>query len=152
MSTHHAARSTRISARSLAAAVAATTLATGLVVATAPAASADPIRSCPDGRVCLFFNSGFAGARADYRRSDAGMGNELFDDRRGNGFNVQVNDNAASIVNNTGDFIAVFDGPACTGRGAQLPGRSSYDLSRFSLKNKVSSISIPGSACVNRSQ
>ena len=79
-------------------------LSASAVLAGAPAANASGTgTACPSARVCFYFNSDFQGARADYANSDATMGNELFTDGPAgrNGWGVQVNNNAASLINNT---------------------------------------------------
>lgn len=138
----------------IASAVAAVALTGGAVAATAPAASASPIRSCPDGRFCFFFNSNFEGARADFRYSDAGLGNELFDDRTGSGYNVQVNNNAASFVNNRGVTVYLYNVAGCDGSNPiRVPQGAAFNLAEFGGKNAISSVLVAdGSACVNRDQ
>ncbi|MFJ6376313.1 peptidase inhibitor family I36 protein [Pseudarthrobacter oxydans] len=130
-------------------------------LAGAPAANASGSgTACPSGRVCFYFNSDFQGARADYAYSDAGMGNELFTDGPAgrNGWGVQVNNNAASVINNSGHTLYLYTEPNCdvrsmVGGGGLFPG-TRYNLAAFNAKNDISSIQIAGvgSDCISRDQ
>lgn len=138
-------------------------LALGAVafLAGAPAASASGSGTeCPSGRVCFYFNSDFQGARADYVYSDAGMGNELFTDGPAgrSGWGVQVNNNAASVINNSGHTLYLYRDANCAyysgvGGGGLFPG-TRYNLSIWNAKNDISSIQIAGvgSDCISRDQ
>lgn len=70
--------------------------------------------------MCFYFNSDFQGARADYAYSDAGLGNELFTDGRAgrNRWGVQVSNNAASVINNTGKQLYWYKDANCDYRDA----------------------------------
>ncbi len=131
----------------------------GAGVFAAPASAEGSGTACPTNRVCFYFNSDFGGARADYRYSDANMGNELFTDGPygRDGWGVQVNNNAASVKNRSGSTVYFFDRPDCTlYAGESAPGIGpgvDINLASVGLKNKVSSFLISdGSACVNRDQ
>ena len=130
-------------------------LSASAILAGAPAAGASGTgTACPSGRVCFYFNSDFQGARADYANSDATMGNELFTDGPvgRNGWGVQVNNNAASLVNNTYAYITIYDNPGCEGYAWYIqPGER---LNLGAMKNRVSSIHVAynGGACLDRDQ
>ncbi|WP_035753764.1 peptidase inhibitor family I36 protein [Arthrobacter nitrophenolicus] len=136
-------------------------LGAGAFLAGAPAANASGSgTACPSGRVCFHFNSDFQGARADYAYSDAGMSNELFTDGPAgrNGWGVQVNNNAASVINNSGHTLYLYTEANCNawsmvGGGGLFPG-TRYNLSAFNAKNDISSIQIAGvgSDCISRDQ
>jgi hypothetical protein len=51
---------------------------TAAPAAQAAAGAAATIYGCPGYHFCFYFNSGYAGARADYLLSDANLGDELF--------------------------------------------------------------------------
>ncbi|GGL22922.1 peptidase inhibitor family I36 protein [Phycicoccus endophyticus] len=124
-------------------------------LAGAPTASAGT--PCPSNRLCFYFNSDFAGARADYRRSDATMTNELFSDGGGSGYNVVVNNNAASVRNRTGEVVYLFNRAHCTlAAGESAPGLApgaNVNLASVGLKNKVSSFLIVNKGrCIDRDQ
>lgn len=130
-------------------------LGAGAFLTGAPAANASGSgTACPSGRVCFYFNSDFQGARADYANSDAGMGNELFTDGPAgrNGWGVQVNNNAASLINNTYGYITIYDSPGCVGYAWNI--NMLEGLSLGEMKNRVSSIYISdgGGACISRDQ
>jgi hypothetical protein len=104
--------------------------------------------------VCFYFNSDFQGARADYANSDSTMGNELFTDGPvgRNGWGVQVNNNSASLINNTFAYITIYDNPGCEGYAWYIqPGER---LNLGAMKNRVSSIYVAydGGACLDRDQ
>lgn len=125
------------------------------ILAGAPAAGASGTgTACPSGRVCFYFNSNFQGARADYANSDAGMGNELFTDGPAgrNGWGVQVNNNAASLINNTWAYITIYDSPDCVGYAWNINSQERLNLGE--MKNRVSSIYVHynGGACISRDQ
>lgn len=92
-------------------------LLAGGAVAMPSAAEAATSSTCPSGSLCLYFNSNFAGARADLRKTDAALNNELFNDGRSgaNGWNVQVGNNSASVWNRTGRDVWLFNGGSCFG-------------------------------------
>jgi hypothetical protein len=130
-------------------------------LAGAPAANASGTgTACPSERVCFYFNSDFQGARADYAYSDAGLGNELFTDGPAgrNGWGVQVNNNAASVINNTGKHLYWYKDANCDYRGGSgvLPPGSRVNLSTINAKNDISSIFLWGSdggaECIHRDQ
>ncbi|CAN7505569.1 peptidase inhibitor family I36 protein [Terrabacter sp. LjRoot27] len=139
----------------------AATLALSGVVAVTSATTGSASGSgttCPTNRVCFYFNSDFGGARADYQYSDATMGNELFTDGPSgrSGWGVQVNDNAASVINHTGEYVWVFEGAGCS-EGATPPYRldpgEQVNLGAKNLKNKVSSFFVVDTgACIDRDQ
>ncbi|GGI83816.1 peptidase inhibitor family I36 protein [Pseudarthrobacter scleromae] len=139
------------------AATAAAVLALGAstFLAGAPAANASGTgTACPSARVCFYFNSDFQGARADYANSDATMGNELFTDGPvgRNGWGVQVNNNAASLINNTYAYITIYDSPGCEGYAWYIQPGDRLNLG--TMKNRVSSIYVAynGGACLDRDQ
>lgn len=133
-------------------------LGAGAFLTGAPAASASGSgTACPSGRVCFYFNSDFQGARADYAYSDAGMGNELFTDGPAgrNGWGVQVNNNAASVINNTGHPVVLHRDANCdyTSIVEAVPNGGRANLSVWNAQNDVSSILIGnGSDCISRDQ
>lgn len=126
------------------------------LLASAPAASASGSgTACPTNRLCFYFNSDFGGARADFANSDAGLGNELFTDgpTGRNGWGVQVNNNAASVINHTGEYVVVYDAAGCQGWGSYVYPGERLNLSVLGLKNQVSSIQIAGTGdCISRDQ
>lgn len=125
------------------------------LLASAPAASASGSgTACPTNRFCFYFNSDFGGARADFANSDAGLGNELFTDgpTGRSGWGVQVNNNAASVINHTGEYVQVHDATDCQGWFYYVAPGQALNLSDLGLKNQVSSIYIPGSDCISRDQ
>ncbi|WP_028278429.1 peptidase inhibitor family I36 protein [Arthrobacter sp. H5] len=129
-------------------------LVAGAMLAGAPGANASGTgTACPINRVCLYFNSNFEGARADFAYSDAGLGNELFTDgpAGANGWGVQVNNNAASLINRTGSGANIYDGRDCTGEAWATYGGERLNLASIGMKNRVSSIQIDGD-CINRDQ
>lgn len=129
-------------------------LAATSLLAGAPAANASGTgNACPANRVCLYFNSNFEGARADFAYSDASLSNELFTDgpAGANGWGVQVNNNAASLINNTPSGANIYDGPNCTGEAWATYGGERVNLASMGMKNRVTSIHIEG-ACINRDQ
>lgn len=142
----------------IAARVGAGAFAVGLMMAAAPSANASGTQDyCPVDRVCLWFNSNYGGARADFRVSDANLSNELFTDgpHGANGWGVQVEDNAASYHNRSGFKIRFYNFRNCdTGGGSREVGPGGKDNYGDLLKNKVSSIYIyaVGAACVNVDQ
>ena len=125
-------------------------LAAGALLAGAPAANAGS--TCPYGRVCLYFNSNFEGARADFQYSDARLGDELFNNgpSGANGWNVQVNNNAASLINNSTRTVWMHDLPDCGGNPWSMGHGGKLNLENLGLKNKISSLYIDGSGCINR--
>ena len=93
----------------------------GSLFAGVPAASAAGTgTACPTDRFCLYFNSDFGGARADYAQSDAGLGNELFTDgpQGRSGWGVQVNNNAASAINHTERMLRCTTTTTAQARGS----------------------------------
>ena len=142
------------------AATAAAVLALGAsaLLAGAPAANASGAgTACPSGRVCFYFNSDYQGARADYAYSDAGLGNELFTDGPSgrNGWGVQVNNNAASMINNSGHTVYLYTEAGCaywSGVGGGLVPGTRLNLSDIGAKNNISSIIVAGSECISRDQ
>jgi hypothetical protein len=127
----------------------------GSLFAGVPAASAAGTgTACPTDRFCLYFNSDFGGARADYAYSDAGLGNELFTDgpQGRSGWGVQVNNNAASAINHTGKNVAVYYNSDCSGTGFIIYPGERWNLASFGMKNQVSSLQVAGSACIYRDQ
>jgi Peptidase inhibitor family I36 len=73
------------------------------------------IHGCNAGYFCFYFNSKFAGARADYVDSDGNLDNETFTEGGSNGRGVQVKNNAASAVNNWAYYAAVYYNSGCNG-------------------------------------
>jgi hypothetical protein len=143
---------TRILLSALAAAAAAISLA-----ATAAPASA-ALGSCPSNRLCFWFNSDYAGARADFAISDGSLANELFNDgpAGANGWKVQVEDNAASVANRTGEYVSIYLRRRCetltASDAATLRPGEEFNLAHFGLKNKVSSLYVHDGSdrrCVN---
>jgi hypothetical protein len=122
----------------------------GLAASAAPASAA--YSECPVNRFCLWFNSDFQGARADLADSDGNLADELFNDGPAgrNGWNVQVENNAASVANRTGQGAYIYDGRGCTGAEAFVSGNSGRTLG--ALKNRVSSVWVvagPNVGCAN---
>lgn len=145
----------KLSMRKTATAGAVLALGAGAFLAGAPAANASGSgTACPSGRACFYFNSDFQGARADYANSDAGMGNELFTDGPAgrNGWGVQVNNNSASLINNTHAYITIYDSPDCVGYAWYIQPGDRLNLGE--MKNRVSSIYVAynGGACISRDQ
>jgi hypothetical protein len=134
------------------------TLGLGLSLAGAvPTATASGTQDyCPADRVCLWFNSDYAGARADLRVSDANLSNELFNDGPvgANGWLVQVENNSASIRNRSGNGIYIYDLRNCDGNNGAYGYLAAGGAGNFTtaLKNRVSSIVIDGGACFNVDQ
>lgn len=128
-----------------------------------PASAADAAgaaSACPSGRVCFYFNSDLAGARADYVYSDRSLDDELFTDgpSGANGWGIVVNNNAASVRNNLAHTVYLYDLPGCQRVDPSLPQKAVApggwgNLALLGLKNKVSSIRVlDGSACIERDQ
>lgn len=139
-----------MSKRSVLSTLAGLAVAAGLAASAAPASAA--YAECPANRFCLWFNSDFQGARADLADSDGNLADELFNDGPSgrNGWNVQVENNAASVANRTGQGAYVYDGRNCTGAEAFVAGNSGRTLG--ALKNRVSSVWVvagPNVACNN---
>jgi Peptidase inhibitor family I36 len=132
--------------------------AVSLMMAAAPSANASGTQDyCPAGRVCLWFNSNYGGARADFRVSDANLSNELFNDgpAGANGWRVQVEDNAASYHNRSGIGMIFYNLRNCNADGAyRTVGPGGKDNFGDLLKNRVSSIFIYGGdgGCANVDQ
>lgn len=125
------------------------------LLAGAPANAAGTGTTCPVNRLCLYFNSDYQGARADFAYSDAGLNNEFFTDGPAyrNGWGVPVNNNAASVKNRTGSMVYLFDGAGCEGTAWTVYPGEDYNLSSRGLQNTVSSLLIEGmGACVYRDQ
>jgi hypothetical protein len=130
-------------------------LAASSLLAGAPANASGTGTACPVNRLCLYFNSDYEGARADFAYSDAGLNNEFFTDGPAyrNGWGVPVNNNAASVKNRTGSMVFLHDGPDCDGTGYTVYPGEDYNLSSRGLQNKVSSFSIEGmGVCIYRDQ
>ncbi len=112
--------------------------------------------ACPSDRLCLWFNSGYGGARADFRVSDANLSNELFNDgpANANGWLVQVENNAASFQNRSGNTVVFFDFRNCDIDGAyRVVAAGAKDDFGSALKNRVSSFLISNEgACINVDQ
>ncbi|MDR6437824.1 hypothetical protein J2790_002973 [Paenarthrobacter nicotinovorans] len=126
-------------------------LAAGAFLAGAPAAQAGS--TCPYERLRLYFNSNYEGARADTQYSDGWLGDELFNNgpAGANGWNVQVNNNAASIINNTSETVWVYDDSHCGGNPLSIGPGGRWNLEALGLKNKVSSFFIDNRGnCANR--
>lgn len=127
------------------------------LMAAAPSAYASGTQDyCPADRVCLWFNSNYGGARADFRVSDANLSNELFNDGPvgAGGWLVQVEDNAASFHNRSRNTVVFFNLRNCDIDGAyRVVGNGSKDNFGDALKNKVSSFIISNEGlCVNVDQ
>ncbi|WP_320668690.1 peptidase inhibitor family I36 protein [Patulibacter defluvii] len=101
---------------------------------------------CPSGKLCLWFNSNYAGARSDLQITDGSLANELFNDGPAgrNGWLVQVEDNAASVANRTGGYVELYGRRNCQlGDGfGDLQAGEEDNLADLGLKNKVSSVRI----------
>lgn len=128
----------------------------GLMAVAPPANASGTQNYCPTDRVCLWFNSNYGGARADFRVSDANLSNELFNDGPvgANGWLVQVEDNAASFHNRSGNTVVFFNFRNCDIDGAYRVV-SAGESGNFgtALQNKVSSFIISNEgACVNVDQ
>jgi hypothetical protein len=124
---------------------------------TMPAATASGSQDyCPTDRLCLWFNSDFGGARADFMVSDANLSNELFNDgpAYANGWLVQVEDNAASFQNRSGHQVHFYALRNCDSSGTNRI-LAAGDKGNFSsaLKNQISSFRIyTEGECVNVDQ
>jgi len=130
---------------------------TGSVVA-APPASAATLHGCPQTYFCFYFNSNFAGARADYFYSDGTLDNELFNKGGTNGRGVQVKNNAASAANNWSYYATVYYNSGCNGSIASQ-SFGAYGSGNFNatMKNNNASFRWPASFgafrdCANRDQ
>lgn len=123
-------------------AASAAAVATGLAAGAAPAQAA--LRDCPSGNFCFWFNSDYQGARADFFYSDRNLADNLFDDGPGtaNGFNVQVEDNAASVANRTGSVAVIYNWRNCNQDGGASAVQAGDERTLGALKNKVSSVSL----------
>lgn len=129
-----------------------------LAVGAAPAAAGSP---CPSGRACLYFNSNLEGARFDLAQADGRLDDELFNDGPSgvSGWQVQVEDNAASFTNRSGRWAFLYRDRNCQLAGdvaAVQPGASvNLGAGDINLKNKVSSFALgdnpvaPPSSCAN---
>lgn len=129
----------------------------GSVVA-APTASAATINGCPENYFCFYFNSNFAGARADYFYSDGNLDNELFNKGGTSGRGVVVKNNAASAVNNWAYYATVYYNSGCNGSVASQ-SFGAYSKGNFAepMKNDNASFKWPASYgafsdCANRDQ
>lgn len=142
--------------RTVSAGLATGAFALGLAAAAPTAQAAGTQDYCPADRVCLWFNSNSGGARADFRVSDANLSNELFNDGPvgANGWLVQVEDNAASFHNRSGNTVVFFNFRSCDIDGAYRVVAAG-DRGNFgdALQNKVSSILISNEGtCINVDQ
>lgn len=127
-----------MSKRTVLTALAGLAVSAGFAATAAPASAA--AGDCPVNRLCLWFNSDFAGARSDLGITDGSLANELFNDGPSgrNGWGVQVENNAASVYNNTTQGAYIYDGRNCSGTEAFVAGHSGRTLG--ALKNRVSSV------------
>ncbi|ADJ49878.1 hypothetical protein AMES_8053 [Amycolatopsis mediterranei S699] len=135
-----------------------------LMAAAAPAAGAAPaqpatvIHGCDAGYFCFYFNSNYAGARADYVDSDGNLDNETFNEGGTNGRGVQVKNNAASAVNNWAYYATVYYNSGCNGSFAsQTFGAYASGNFNATMKNENASFKWPTSFgaysdCANRDQ
>ena len=128
------------------------------VVVSAPTASAATIHGCPEAHLCFYFNSNFAGARADYLYSDGNLSDELFTKGGTNGRGVQVKNNAASVVNNWSYPAVVYFNSRCDASVAKqtIPAYGSANLNA-TMKNNNASFNWPSSFgkskdCASRDQ
>lgn len=145
--------------RLLFSALAAVALAAGSAVAAPAPAEATTSPTCPSGYLCMWYNSGFTGARADLYFSDAALSNEVFNDgpRGARGWGETVGNDAASLWNRTGERIRVYDRQYCSASSSLMvmsiaPG-SKVDLGPINWKNRISSIYLEGRGqCVPYSQ
>lgn len=131
---------------------------TTLAVGASPAAAGS---ACPAGRACLYFNSNLEGARFDLDRADGRLDDELFNDgpSGASGWQVQVEDNAASFTNRSGRWAFLYRDRNCRLAGdvaAVQPGASvNLGAGDINLKNQVSSFALgdnpyaPPSSCAN---
>jgi hypothetical protein len=130
---------------------------TGSIFA-APTVAASPINGCPSNDFCFYFNSNYAGARADYFWSDGTLDNELFNHGGSSGQGVQVKNNAASAVNNYAFTAVVYYNSGCNGSHAtQSFGAFGKNNFNATMKNNNASFRWPGSSgadadCANRDQ
>ncbi len=139
---------------------AATTLMAGAAPAAdaAPAQPASVIHGCDSAYFCFYFNSGFAGARADYLDSDGNLDNEKFNQGGTNGRGVPVKNNAASAVNNWDYYATVYYNSGCNGSVAsQTFGAYASGNFNATMKNQNASFKWPASFgtysdCANRDQ
>jgi hypothetical protein len=131
-------------------------LGLGVAGAATTAGAAGSQDYCPADRLCLWFNSNYAGARADFRQSDNNLSNELFNDgpAYANGWLVQVENNAASFHNRSGNKVTFYDARNCNidySYREVAPGAQGNFGD--ALKNRVSSIFINmEGGCVNVDQ
>lgn len=133
-------------------------LLAGAVVAPVPA-QATTSSTCPAGYLCLYYNSGFTGARADLVFSDAALNNEVFNDgpRGRAGWGQTVGNDSASLWNRTGTTVRLYNWQGCTSRAGNptfsvVPG-GKVNLGDIGWKNKISSLYIEGRGqCVPYSQ
>jgi hypothetical protein len=135
--------------------------ATTLMAAAAPAADAAPatvIHGCDAGYFCFYFNSNYAGARADYVDSDGNLDNETFTEGGANGRGTPVKNHAASAVNNWAYYATVYYNSGCNGSFAsQTFGAYASGNFNATMKNENASFKWPSSFgaysdCANRDQ
>lgn len=133
--------------RTLIGALAVLALLGGSAVAAAPA-EASTRATCPAGYLCLYYNSGWSGARADLIFSDAKLDNERFNDGRSGaaGWNKRVGNNSASVWNRTGRTVRLYDRQWCTGTPRNpvlslVPG-AKINLAGIGWRNRISSVFI----------
>ncbi|WTW95623.1 hypothetical protein OG216_20535 [Streptomycetaceae bacterium NBC_01309] len=90
-------------------AAAASTAAVAALVLAAPPAHAEGAGRCyPEtGEACLFFNSNMGGARYSTGKTTAYTSGMVF--KGGNGSGYPVKNNAASVINFSGDWFLVID-------------------------------------------
>ncbi|TDV56467.1 peptidase inhibitor family I36 protein [Actinophytocola oryzae] len=96
--------------------------------------------------LCFYFNSNYAGARADYLYSDGNLDNERFNKggSGANGYNVVVKNNAASVVNNWSYSATVYYNSGCNGSVAsQTIGAYGKANLNASMKNENASFREP---------
>ena len=133
-------------------------LLAGAVVAPVPA-QATTSSTCPAGYLCLYYNSGFSGARADLYFSDYAFSNEVFNDgpRGAAGWGRTVGNDSASVWNRTGTTVRLYNYQGCASRAGNpvltvAPG-GKIDLGGIGWKNKISSMYIADrSRCIPYSQ
>ncbi|MFE2772865.1 peptidase inhibitor family I36 protein [Microbacterium resistens] len=132
----------------LLAALAALALICGGAVATTSPADATTRAKCPDKYLCLYYNTGWSGARADLFFSDAKLSNERFNDGPAGvrGWKQKVGNNSASVWNRTGATVRLYDFQGCTSTPrnpvlSMVPG-AKVNLGEIGWRNRVSSVFI----------
>jgi len=130
--------------RGLASGLGALALIATSVIAVPAANASGSGTACPSDRFCMYFNSDYGGARADFAYSDGSLAEELFTDGPSgrNGWAVVVNNNAASVINHSGTRVWMYTNARCTGDYWSVPAGKGMNLG--TLRNKISAIWFEG--------